>query len=106
MSRSDARSAPILRLEPSDGGFTVDAGALGPLIGLEPAEVWRLMRAGAITSRFERGEGEDAGRFRVSFFHGRRRVTLVVDAAGTVLSSVTVSVAEPPARVAGGADRS
>lgn len=106
MARSDARSTPALRLERSDRGFTVDAGTLGPLLGLEPAEVWRLMRAGAITSRFERGEGEDAGRFRLSFFHGRRRVTLVVDAAGTVLSSVTVSVAEPPARAPRGADRS
>ena len=43
------------------------------------------MRDGTITSRFERGEGEDAGRSRVTFFDGGRRVRLIVAADGEVL---------------------
>jgi len=99
---SARRAAPTraLRLAPAADGFTVEARDLGPLLGLDPADVQGLMRNGAITSRFERGEGTDAGRFRLSFFHDRRRLTLVVDAAGTVLSSATVTAAVPPARPA------
>jgi hypothetical protein len=53
-----------------DDGVSVDAEVLGEAFGLAPAQVPALMREGAITSLFERGEGEDAGRMRLSFFHG------------------------------------
>ena len=55
------------------------------------------MREGRITSRFERGEGADAGRFRVTFFHGRRRVRLTLDGDGSVLQRSRVTAAPPPA---------
>ena len=44
----------------------------------------------AIKSRFERGEGEDEGRFRVTFLHGRTTVRLIVSADGTVLQQSRV----------------
>ena len=56
------------------------------------------MRQGRITSRFERGEGADAGRFRVTFFHGPRRVRLTLDGDGPVLQRSRVTAAPPPAR--------
>jgi hypothetical protein len=65
---------------------------------LAEGQVQALMRAGEITSRFERGEGEDAGRFRVTFFHGGRRVRLTIDGDGRVLQRSRVTRTAPPAR--------
>jgi hypothetical protein len=97
-----------MKLEPSPEGFTIDAVDLGQLLEIEAEAVQGMMRSGEITSRFERGEGEDAGRFRLTFFHGRRRVTLIVG-AGEVLQRSRASAAPPPrgggaASEAGGGD--
>jgi hypothetical protein len=78
-----------------DGGFTVDADVIGGAFGLNPAEVPALMRAGAITGRTERGEGEDAGRFRLTLYHGGRALRLTIDAGGAILSRSTFP-AHPP----------
>jgi hypothetical protein len=86
-----------MRLAPGPDGFTIDATDLGALLGLPAAGVREGMRSGAITTRFERGAGADAGRFRLTFRHGLRRVQLVVDAEGTVLQRTSVNRAEPPA---------
>ncbi len=76
-----------MRLEPMPGGgFTIDAEDLGPLLGLDPAEVPALMREGRITTLSETGAGEDEGRFRVTFRHGAVRLRLTVDATGEVLA--------------------
>ncbi len=75
-----------MRLEPTpEGGFVIDAEDLGPLLGLDPPLVPEIMRENRITSRFERGEGEDEGRFRVTFLHEGTTVRLIVSADGTVL---------------------
>lgn len=87
-----------MHLEPDGDGFTVAADDLGPLLGLAPATVPALMRSGAITSRFERGEGADAGRSRLTFFHANRRLSLIVDADGLVLQRQSVTIAEKPSR--------
>ncbi|TNF65102.1 MAG: hypothetical protein EP307_00665 [Rhodobacteraceae bacterium] len=68
------------------GGFVVEAGTLARAFDLAPDQVRPLMQGGAITSRCEKGEGEDAGRWRLTFYHGDRAFRLVVDDAGTVLS--------------------
>jgi hypothetical protein len=74
-----------MRLEPDGERFTIDARDLAELFELDPERVREMMRAGEIRSRVERGEGEDAGRFRLTFIHRERRVQLVVAADGTVL---------------------
>ena len=79
-----------MRLEKTDAGFTIDAGELGVLLGLAAEEVRRMMRDGGITTRTERGEGADAGRYRLSFFSPERRVQLIVDEAGEVLQRTKV----------------
>jgi hypothetical protein len=78
-----------------DGGFTVDAEAVGAAFGLNPTEVPAMMRAGAITGRTERGEGADAGRFRLTLFHGGRALRLTVDESGAILGRATFP-AHPP----------
>jgi hypothetical protein len=79
-----------------ENGASVEADLLAEAFGLAPAEVPALMRAGAITSLFERGEGEDAGRMRLTFFHASRRFRLVVDASGEILQRSKVDFGEAP----------
>lgn len=75
-----------MKLDPTDAGFTIAAEDLGALLNLPPPQVQALMRDGKITSRYEKGEGPDAGKHRVTFFHGRIKLRLTVDDTGTVLS--------------------
>ena len=60
----------------------IDAALVAPRLGLTVAEFRQLMDQRRITVLCERGVGEDAGRYRASFYYGDRRVRLVVEAAG------------------------
>ena len=44
-----------MQVEIANGDIQVDAVLLGELLSIPPAEIPALMRAGAITSRCERG---------------------------------------------------
>jgi Family of unknown function (DUF6522) len=79
-----------VKLDLSGDGFVIEAVDLGRLLGRPPVEVQRLMREGGITSRFERGEGEDAGRFRLTFFDGAQQLRLIVAEDGQVLKRTRV----------------
>lgn len=69
----------------------VDAELLAEGLQLTPQLALSLLRDGHIASRCERGEEADAGTFRLTFVHDRRRLQLIVDADGRVLErSVTV----------------
>ena len=46
----------------------------------------RQMQRGAIKSRVERGVGEDEGRYRLSFRHHDRELTMIVDRDGEIIS--------------------
>lgn len=89
-----------MRVEVTDGSVVVRAEDVGPLLGLEPREVPRLMREGALRCLHERGEGEDAGRFRVTIWHAGTRLRLTCAEDGTVLTRLRASTApatSPPA---------
>lgn len=74
------------RLVPdADGGFTLDTAMLAGQFGRQVNEMEELVRRGMVTSLVERGEGEDAGRWRLSVRCGNRRWQAVVDAEGTIL---------------------
>ncbi len=79
-----------MKIDMTGGLPTIDAGDLGGLLDLPPSEIQALMRAGKITSRFETGEGEDAGKIRLTFFYVGTRVRLTCAGDGTVLSSTRV----------------
>ncbi len=78
-----------MKVEMINGQATVDAADLGPLLGLSPVDVPILMRSGEITSRFEAGADDDAGRFRLIFYHDGKRVRITCLNDGTVLSTST-----------------
>ncbi len=65
--------------------FSVDAAIVAEGLNIDPATVLEAMRQGQITSRCERGIDEDAGRNRLTFFHGSRLLRLVIDEDGKIL---------------------
>ena len=66
------------------GEFLLPADLLAARFGW-PVETFRnMMRRGFVASRVERGEGEDAGRWRLTVRCGNRRWQAVVEADGTV----------------------
>jgi hypothetical protein len=73
-------------VELGENGFVVEAEVVAEAFGLTAASVQGLMQAGSITSRCEKGEGEDEGRWRLTFFYNNRAFRLTVDRASNVIS--------------------
>jgi hypothetical protein len=69
----------------ADGAVNVEASLIASDLGLDPSHVLESLRTGRLTATCERGVDDDAGRFRLTFFHGNRRLRLVVDEEGRVL---------------------
>ena len=79
-------------IEFEQGAFTVGADAIAAALGIESERVQPLMRDGKITSVCERGVGEDAGRYRLTFLHANRAYHLIVDEEGHVIARSTHDV--------------
>ena len=84
----------------TEASFEVEAGLIADSFRLDPAGVPALMRAGAITSRCETGVDEDAGRWRLTFYHEGRALRLTVDGSGAILRRATFDVAGRASRSA------
>ena len=89
----------MTRIEYINDGVQVDAGILAQAFAISAEDLRLGMREGAITSRFEQGEGEDAGKVRLTFFSADRRVRMIADERGSVLecSAVTFPLPRSPA---------
>jgi len=72
-------------VEFEEGTLRIDATVIGQGLNVEPSLVQILMREGKITALCERGVDEDAGRYRMTFFHENRRFRLVVDEEGNAI---------------------
>src|SRR5580693_9146299 len=77
-------------VEFEEGTLRIDAAVIGQGLNVEPCLVQTLMREGKITVLCERGVDEDAGRYRMTFFHENRRFRLVVDEEGNAIQRSTV----------------
>ena len=77
-------------VEFEEGTLRIDAAVIGQGLNVEPFLVQALMREGKITALSERGVDEDAGRYRMTFFHENRRFRLVVDEEGNATQRSTV----------------
>lgn len=77
-----------MKIDMQTGQPTIDATDLAGLLDLTPADVRDRMRDGRITTRLETGAGDDAGKMRLSFFHGNLRVRLTCSEDGTVLKTL------------------
>lgn len=85
-----------MQLERTESGYQIDAVDLGPLLGVAPEEVQRLIREGQISTLCEEGRADDAGRHRITFRHRGTRVQLTVNDAGEVLLRTRTTVAPHP----------
>ena len=77
-------------VEFEEGTLRIDAAVIGQGINVEPSLVLDRLREGKITVLCERGVDEDAGRYRMTFFHENRRFRLVVDEEGNAIQRSTV----------------
>jgi hypothetical protein len=87
------------KIQVQDNALHIEASIVAQGLELEPSFVHAMMRNGEITSLCERGVHEDAGRYRLTFFHKSRRFRLIIDSSGTILrrSTVDFSNRAPPA---------
>jgi len=77
-------------------GIEVEAELIAEGLGLPVSQLKDLIRVGAITSRCERGVDEDGGRHRLTFFHGSRRLQLVINSEGRLVSQTTIDFGDRP----------
>lgn len=78
------RQIPATLFEPPS--IEIEGAIVALALGLDVDVFRQLMADRKITMLCERGTGPDEGRYRASFYHGHRRVRLVVDEDGRVLS--------------------
>ena len=78
------------------GTLIIDAAVIGRGLNVESSLIPVRMREGRITVLCERGYDEDAGRYRLTFFHENRRFRLVVDEAGNAVQRSTVDFGDRP----------
>lgn len=83
-------------VEFSEGNVSIDGAVLARAFGISDDDLKQRMREGTITSRFERGEGEDAGTVRLVFFSRARRIRITADEGGSILTCGAVDFAGPP----------
>ena len=80
-------------IDVEEDGFVVDAALLARLLDVPASDIQVCMREGRITSISEKGVGEHADQFRLTFFHGKRRACIRVDTSGKVISRSIIDFA-------------
>ncbi len=85
------RQAELDPISFTDHGIDIDAGLVARGLRIEPLALRASLRDGRGTRTVEKGEGDDAGRYRVTFYAPTRRFRLVFTAEGGVLQSSSVA---------------
>lgn len=86
---------PVTRITFDQDRPIVDASEIASLLELDVSDFQVLMRAGGIRSIVERGEGQDGGKFRLTFQSPRWRVRLTCGRDGEVLTLTRVRLDVP-----------
>lgn len=82
----NAQGDRIMTIVTFEGGtLQVDAETVAAGLRITPEALRHALQTGSVTSLCEKGQDDDAGRFRMTFFSPTRRMRLVVDAQGLVL---------------------
>ena len=71
----------------SDGAITVPMEVVAQGLKVPVETVLANLRAGLVYQTTERGIGEDAGRFRITFRFRSRQCCLIIDQGGQILST-------------------
>lgn len=83
----------------------IDAAIVAHAFQITPDDLQQRLRDGTVTSRFEQGEGADEGRVRLTFYSDTRRVRIVADRAGAVMSCNVAGFGPGPFDAAGKVNR-
>ena len=86
----------MAEIQLEENSISVDATLIGHSLGIDAALVQGLMRDGEITSLCERGIGEDAGTYRLTFFHRNRRARLIVGPSGNIIRRSAIDFGDSP----------
>ena len=86
----------MAQIEVTEDMLQVDADILARAFGISPDDLKRGMREGTITGRAERGDGDDAGRVRLTFYSSGRRVRITADKGGKVLACDAATIENSP----------
>jgi len=70
----------------SQPSIDIDGALVARTLGLEVEQFRKLMADGKISVLCERGTGEDAGRYRASFYYGGKRARFLLDESGRLLN--------------------
>jgi hypothetical protein len=76
-SSIDRQSCTVITL--SEDGFVVEAELVSGKLGLSPDAFWREMRRGVVYGVAERGDGDDAGRVRLTFRYRARSWSVTLE---------------------------
>ncbi len=80
----------------TDQMIEIDASLIAKGLGMYPDALRQAMREGHVTRTTEKGEGEDAGRFRVTFYSPNCRLRLLFNAEGTLLQTSSAAYSRKP----------
>ena len=80
----------------SDQMIEIDATLIAKGLGMHPDALRQAMREGHVTRTVEKGEGEDAGRFRVTFYAPNRRLRLLFNSEGIILQTSSADYTRKP----------
>ena len=75
----------------TDQTITIEADLVAKGLHVDPEALRMALRDGTVTRTVEKGEGDDAGRYRVTFFAPERRLRLLFTAEGQILQSSSVA---------------
>ena len=85
-----ATGSSMIEIEGSGESFTVSAETIAEGLKLNSEQVQPMLAGRLITSWVEAGVDEDFGTFRLTFATDKRRLRLIVDALGSVISKSTL----------------
>ena len=86
----------MIEIDDAGRAFTVDAEVIGDGLRLAPGDVQAMLKSGTILSSVEAGVDEDFGTFRLTFSTRHRRLRVVVDALGDVVSQSVLDFGTEP----------
>jgi Family of unknown function (DUF6522) len=84
----------------TEQGIEIDATLVAKGLQMEPEAMRAALREGRVTRTIERGEGDDLGRFRVTFYAPTRRLRLLFTAQGAILQTSSADYSRKPRPVA------
>lgn len=80
----------------TDQRIDIDAVLVAKGLRMEADALRTALRDGTVTRTVEKGEGEDAGRYRVTFYAPTRRLRLLFTATGEILQTSSVAYSRRP----------